>query len=219
MTEKTIKIVIADDHRLIRKGVKALLENQPKYKVVAEAANGKELLEILATLTPDIVLLDVEMPVMNGRQALGAICKSFPGTRVIMLSLHNEKTLMAEFISAGARAYVSKAVSEETLATAILHVHRSGYYFDQDLSMAMLRELQQEKAINPVLEELALSKREIEILKELCHGKTNKQIADSCNITMTTVNFHRVNIYRKTKSHNITDLIRYGIRNGVVNVN
>lgn len=210
---------MAEDHRLVRKAMKSFLEEQPRLKVVAEANNGKELLAILKTEVPDIVLLDIEMPIMNGRQALGIIGKQFPNVKVIMLSLHNEKTLMAEFISMGARAYIPKTANEEVLARAIYMVHRSGFYFDQDLSLAMLRELQNEKTINPLFDEQSLSKRETEILRELCHGKTNKEIADSCNITLTTVNFHRSNIYRKTKSHNITDLLKYGIKNGVIHVN
>ena|SRR6218665_2266453 len=219
MTEKTIKIAMADDHRLVRKALKVLLECQPRLKVVAEASNGKELIEVLKSSSPDIVLLDVEMPIMNGFETLGIICKRFPETKVIMLSLHNEKTMMAELIAIGARAFVSKSAPEELLVKAINNVHTAGYYFDQDLSLAMLRELQNEKTINPLLDELSLSKREMEILKELCHGKTNKQIANSCHITMTTVNFHRANIYRKTKSHNITDLIKYSIKNGMMQVN
>jgi DNA-binding NarL/FixJ family response regulator len=219
MSEKIIKIVLAEDHRLVRKALKTFLEEQFSFKVVAEAGNGKELLETLKRVSTDIVLLDIEMPVMNGKQALSVICKQYPDIKVIMLSLHNEKTLMAEFLSMGARAFISKTASEEALCNAINNVYRLGYYFDQDLSLAMLRELQIEKTINPLMDEQSLSRRETEILKELCHGKTNKEIADCCNITMTTVNFHRTNIYKKTKSHNITDLIKYGIKNGMIPVN
>lgn len=219
MSDKKIQIMMADDHRLVRKALKYFLEDHPKFNVIGEAANGKELLDQLKGNTPDLVLLDVEMPVMNGRETLEILLRRFPETKVIMLSMHNDLTYMAEFIAMGARAYIAKDSDEEVFIQAILSVHRNGHYFDETSSIAMLRGLQSEKSINPLMNELALSRRETEILKELCHGKTNKEIAEICNITLTTVNFHRTNIYKKTKSHNITDLIRYSIKNGMITMN
>ncbi len=216
MPDRKIRIVIAEDHRLVRKGLKNLLEQHPRLCVVGEAADGKELMALLKDSGTDVVLLDIEMPNMNGRQALEIITKRFPDIKVVMLSVHSELMYMIEFVTMGARAYITKGASEETLWKTILAVHKDGHYFDQELSKAMLSSLQNKKSINPLFDELALSKRELEILKELCQGKTNKEIAASLKITMTTVNFHRVNIYRKTKSHNIAELIQYSMKQGLI---
>jgi DNA-binding NarL/FixJ family response regulator len=218
--EKKINLVITDDHPLVRTALKSMLEDYTGIQIIAEAGNGKELLEILKkNIKPDVVLLDIEMPVMGGRETLDLVCKRFPEVKVIMVSMHNEMSYMAGFIAMGARAYVPKSADNETLVRAIRDVHRRGHYFDEAASVAMLRDLQKEKSINPVYDALALSKRETEIMKELCQGKTNKVIAELCNISTATVNFHRANIYRKTRSHNLSDLVKYGIKNGVIDWN
>lgn len=219
MNDKKISIILADDHRLVRKGLKAFLEDHLKLRIIAEAGNGKELLELLEHQRPDIVLLDMEMPVMNGSEALGLISRRFPGTKVILMSLYNEISYMSEFSAMGARAYVPKGSHEDVLIRAILNVYRDGYYFDPASSLKVLKGLRAERSLHPLQGGLALSKRETEILKELCSGKTNREIADICNIAFTTVSFHRSNIYKKTRSHNISDLIRYSIQNGIVDLN
>jgi DNA-binding NarL/FixJ family response regulator len=216
--DKKIRVILTDDHPLVRSAFKLLLEGHLEIQVIAEANNGKELLELLKSVKPDVVLLDIEMPVLGGRETLNIIGKRFPNLKVLMVSMHNEVTYMTGFIAMGARGYVPKSADTEVLIQAVLEVHKQGHYFDQSASVAMLRRLQQEKNINALYDELALSKREVEILQELCYGKTNRAIAETCNISMATVNFHRANIYRKTRSRNISDLMKYGIKNGMIDL-
>ena len=219
MTDKKIKIVIADDHKLVRQALKSLLEEQPKFKVIAEASHGAELLVLLETSRPDIVLLDIEMPVMNGLETMRVIRKRYPNLKVIMLSMHNEVTYMSEYITMGAKAYVPKGSDEETLSKAVYAVHKNNYYFDDETAAAVLKNLQNEKVVDSLIDNLVLSRREVQILKELCLGKTNREIADTLSVTTSTVSFHRANIYKKTQSRNIADLVKYSIRYGVVYVN
>jgi DNA-binding NarL/FixJ family response regulator len=212
----SIKIIVVEDQELMRKSFIALLKEDKHFEVIAEAANGKELLELLKQTTPDIVLLDIEMPVMNGKEALEIINKRFPEVKVIMLSMHAGINFISELMARGARAFIPKDCDPDSLFEAIHTVHSEGYYFDKSISEAVLRGLQREKSINPILEALSLSDREVEILKELCEGKTNKQIAASLKISVSTVDFHRGNVYKKTNSKNIIDLIKYAIKYGLI---
>lgn len=213
-----IRLMLADDHQLVRKAFALMLDEQPDLKVTGQAANGKELLELIKTNQPDIALLDVDMPVMNGRQCLGIICSRFPGVKVIMLSLHKDPSLMNEYMANGACAYLHKDADPNELLTAIHSVYQEGTYFSKDLSNALLNGLRKEKKSNPFFDEPALSNKEMAVLKELCDGKTNQEIADKLHISINTVGFHRNNIYSKTKSHNIAELMKYSIRNGLISV-
>lgn len=202
----------------MRKSFIALLKEDPALEIVGEASNGKELLELLKSTETDIVLLDIEMPIMNGVEALEVINKRFAEIKVVMLSMHAGAVFVSELMARGARAYLPKNCDADTFFEALHIVHNEGYYFDKSVSQAMLRGLQREKAINPLLDELSLSDREVEILKEICDGKTNKQIAELLKISASTVDFHRGNIYKKTKSKNITDLLKYAIKNGIISL-
>lgn len=216
MQKKPIKIIVTEDQELMRKSFIALLKEDRNFKVVGEAAHGKDLLEILKKVTADIILLDIEMPVMNGKEALEIINKRFPEIKVIMLSMHGGPHFISELMARGARAFLLKNCDPDTFFEAIHTVNEEGFYFDKEVSEAMLKGLQREKLINPLLDELSLTDREVEILKEMCEGKTNKQISASLNISINTVDFHRGNVYKKTKSKNIIDLLKYSIKNGLV---
>jgi DNA-binding NarL/FixJ family response regulator len=216
--KNNIKLIIAEDQELMRKSFIALLKEDQDFEIIAEASNGKELLEILKHTTPDVVLLDIEMPVMNGREALEIINKRFPDVKVIMLSMHAGPHFISELMARGARAFLPKNCDPDALFEAIHTVSSEGYYFDKSISEAMLRGLQREKSINPLLEELSLSDRETEILKEICEGKTNRQIAEALNISIGTVDFHRGNIYKKTRSKNLVELLKYAIKNGIISL-
>lgn len=214
--DQSIKIVLAEDQELIRKSLASLLREVPGLSIAGEAANGKVLIELLKTEQADIVLLDFEMPVMNGLEAMEILNKRFPKTKVIMLSQHNEMGLVYELMLLGARAYLPKGCDVDTLVKAIFTVHSFGYYFDEYVSNALLKGSMKSQAVNPLLSEKALSEREMEILQHLCAGLTNKEIAAQLHIAARTVDFHRANIYSKTGSANIADLVRYSIRNGLV---
>lgn len=210
--------MLADDHQLVRKAFTMMLDEQPDLKMIGHAGNGKELLALIKADQPDIVLLDIDMPVMNGRQCLGLIRSKFPDVKVIMLSLHKDPALMSEYIANGASAYLHKDVDMEDLLEAIRSVHKEGSYFSKDLSKALLAGIRKEKKSNPFFDEPVLSDKEIVVLKELCDGKTNQEIADILHVSINTIGFHRNNIYSKTKSHNIAELMKYSIRNGLISI-
>lgn len=210
--------MLADDHQLVRKAFALMLDEEHDLKVTGEASNGKELLELMKEDKPDIVLLDIDMPVMNGRQCLGLICARFPDVKVIMLSLHKDPALMNEYMANGASAYLHKDSDMDDLLQAIRSVYREGTYFSKELSKALLKGIRKERKSNPFFDEPSLSNKEIAVLKELCDGRTNQEIADRLHISINTVGFHRNNIYAKTKSHNIAELMKYSIRNGLINV-
>jgi DNA-binding NarL/FixJ family response regulator len=210
--EKKIGVVVAEDQELMRTALISLLNENKKITVTGEAENGKKVLDLLKNGKTDIVLMDLEMPVMNGRECLGIIRKKFPDVKVVILSMYDEEALVIDLITQGANAYLSKGCSSTVLYEAILTVYKEGAYFDRNVSKAMLSNLLRQKGINPLMDELSLSKRELEVMQELCRGKTNKEIADGFRISSSTIDFHRSNIYKKTKSKNITDLVKYAIR-------
>jgi DNA-binding NarL/FixJ family response regulator len=215
MTEP-ITIIIAEDQKLVRKGLIALIGEIPDFEVIGEANNGRELLELLKTENPDIVLLDIEMPLMNGKEALEQIRRKHPQIKVIMLSMYADSSYMIEFMTLGAAAYLPKGCDVEVLIEAVLTVYAQGSYLDTIVSETLLDTLHNSSKAGRQFDELSLTERETEILKEICKGNTNKQIADHLSITYNTVDFHRGNIYAKTKSRNVTDLVRYAIRNGII---
>jgi two-component system, NarL family, response regulator DegU len=216
---RKIKLVIAEDQDLMRRSFIALLKEDPQFDVVGEAAHGKELIEVLKETEADIVLLDIEMPVMNGMDALEIVGRRFPEVKVIILTMHGGTVFISEMMARGARAFINKSCDAESLFEAIHTVDTDGYFFDKSVSEALLKGLQRERSINPIFGELALSEREIDVLREICEGKTNKQISDRLKVSPSTIDFHKSNIYKKTKSRSILDLLKYAIKNGIININ
>lgn len=216
VTLKEITIVLAEDQKLMREGIKSLLEDEVHLKVIGEAENGRELLDLLKQTQPDIILLDIDMPVMGGKEALEVISKRYPKIKVIMLSMHNDEYIISACMTMGARSYLAKGCDADILIETIEAVNRNGRHFNDSVSKAMLTNLKHEKSIQH--ENVILTPREIEILKALCDGKTNQEIANELHISENTVHFHRTNVYHKTKSQNISDVIKYAIKNGIITI-
>jgi DNA-binding NarL/FixJ family response regulator len=218
--KQKIKIILADDQDLFRETLTLFLKNNQRLEVVAEAANGREVVDQLKRLengpaVPDIILLDVEMPVMDGRTALEIIVKRFPLVKVIMLSAHQDKNLLPEFMSKGARSYLSKNCGSVKLFEAIEKVHIDGFYFDQSISQAMQEALSRSRS-NTYQAEKVFKEKEIEIMKRICKGFTNKQIAVSLSISTSTVDFYKGKIYTKAECHNHVELMRYALKNDLL---
>lgn len=207
--EPRIRIILAEDKALMRKSLIALLKEYPQFEVVGEAVNGKELLELLKKVDTDIVLMDIKMPVMSGTEALKIMQLRFPSVKVIILSVHNDIAYIKDSIALGARGYLAKDCSPEQLMTTIVKIYKNGFYLAEDVSKHLLYD----SVYGGTMYRQALSNRETEVLKELCTGKTEKEIAQKLNISPHTVHFHRVNIYTKTNSHNLADLLKYASEN------
>lgn len=210
--------MLADDHHLARQGFKAYLETTGEFAVSGEASNGIELLRLLRSTLPDVVLLDLEMPELNGLETLGVMARDYPGVRVIILSSHYNEFLMAELMIAGASGYLPKSCLGDELFDTIRRVYEDGYFFNGSVSRQVVGTLISERRIQYLISENILSKREIEVLQQVCNEKQAKEIASILHISESTVEYHKRNLYQKTGTDSIVGLVKYAIRTGVSSV-
>jgi DNA-binding NarL/FixJ family response regulator len=214
-----VRILVADDHEIVRQGLRALLEAQPGWQVVAEAVDGREALDKAKRLRPDVVVLDVSMPNLNGLEATRQIRKALPETEVLILTMHDSEQLVREVLEAGARGYVLKSDAGRELVTAVESVRKSKPYFTSRVSEIVLDGYLhaggRADAFN-VPRTVRLSPREREIVQLLAEGKSNKEVAVALRISVKTAETHRTNLMRKLDLHSISELVRYAIRNKMV---
>lgn len=208
-------IAIADDQVMFRKGLISLLSEFPELKVVIEADNGKDLQEKMKRKKPDVVLLDLEMPVMDGMETMAWLKATHPGIRVIILTMHNEEPIIAHMIENGAHGFLVKNDPIETLMDAIYSVMDTGYYFDDRVSRALLQRLVLGEKVKPNFEKVVLSERETQIIQLICQELTNREIADKLSISVRTVEGHREAILQKLKAKNTVGIVMYAIKNGL----
>jgi len=212
--EREIRLVIADDHEFIRRGIVSLLESHPGCKVVAEANNGESAVEMVKLHAPDIAILDLSMPGMDGLAATREISKEMPKVRVLILTMHKSKQLVREILEAGARGYVMKEDTGRELIKAIESLLDDKLYFTQTISEILLDGFLEKP--QPMRTENLLTKREIEIVSLLSRGKSNKEVATDLNISLRTAETHRANIMNKLQLHSVQDLVRYAVKNKLV---
>jgi len=206
------RILLADDHAVVRQGFKMLLSAQPDMEIVGEAANGREAVESAESLRPDVVVMDVAMPELNGIEATRRLAASAPHTRVIALSMHKDSVYVREILRAGARGYLLKDSGAEDLVSAIRAVAKGESYLSPAVSNAVLDDYRRH-VTNPID---LLTSREREVLQMLAEGKTNKEIAGVLNLSVYTVDAHRGRIMEKLNLHSINDLVRFAVRNGII---
>jgi DNA-binding NarL/FixJ family response regulator len=212
-----VRVLIADDHPLIRSGLRALLEREGEFQVVGEAANGYEAIELAIALKPDIAMLDVSMPRLNGVDAAQHISERLPRTRILLVSMHSDEAYVLRALKSGARGYLLKASPEVDVLRAIRAVAAGNAYFSPEVTKLLVedyvRQLQQRGATDSYD---LLSIREKEILQLLVSGKSNREIADLLHISISTVETHRTNILNKLGLHNLPELILYAVRKGLL---
>jgi two-component system response regulator NreC len=213
-----IRVLIADDHTLVRDGIRALLALVADIKVVGEAANGKEALEKTRELAPDVVLMDLAMPIMSGLEATRRIRKKFPGTKVLALTQYEDREYIVPTIEAGARGFISKTAAFTELASAIQSVHQGKSFLSPVAAAAVVEEYQQKTTEADKDPYGQLTDREREMLKLVAEGYTAREIADMLVITLRTVETHKTNLMNKLDIHNKADLIKYAIRKGIITV-
>jgi DNA-binding NarL/FixJ family response regulator len=211
VSSKKIRVLLADDHTILRRGVRMLLESQPDMEVVGEARNGREALEASRTLAPDVVVMDVSMPEMNGIEGTRQICEEMPAVKVVGLSMHSDAVYVREILRAGARGYLLKDSEDEDLLRAIRSVSRGEAFLSPAVSDAVLADYRKHVA-NPIDQ---LTSREREILTLIADGKSNKEIATALNLSVYTVESHRGSVMEKLNLHNTGDIVRFAIRNGL----
>jgi two-component system, NarL family, response regulator NreC len=214
---KPLRILLADDHTVVRSGLRALLERQNNFEIVGEAQNGRETVSLCASLQPDVVVMDVGMPLLNGIEATKALLKQSPSTGVVILSMHSDESYVMRSLQAGARAYLLKDSAPSDLLSAIEAVSHGKSFFSSAIRHLLaedyVRVLRQKGAVDSY--EL-LTMREREILQLVAEGKTNKEVASSLNISLYTVETHRSNILEKLGIHSPAELILYAVRKGII---
>jgi DNA-binding NarL/FixJ family response regulator len=213
-----MQIVIADDHELVRKGLRTVLENQPDWKVCGEAVNGRQAVELAKKLQPDVIVMDVTMPELNGLEATRQIRKALPKAEVLILTMHESEQLVREVLAAGAHGYILKADTSRLLVSAIEALAQHKPFFTGSVSEVVLSGYLNpgkvaKGATGPVQH---LTAREREIVQLLAEGKTNKEVAVALGVSIKTVDAHRANIMHKLDLHDVTDLVRYAIRNKII---
>jgi DNA-binding NarL/FixJ family response regulator len=214
---KSVTILIADDHAVVRHGLRALLETQPGWKIVAAARTGKEALEKALELRPDVAILDIGMPVLNGLDAGALILKALPSTRVVFLTMHAAEELIEKTVKAGARGYILKSDAERDLIAAVDAILQDKTFFTPAATEVIMDSFRRPHDKKPkLLRTGRLSVRERQIVQLLTEGKANKEVASELNIAVRTVEGHRAKIMAKLRLRSFSDLVRYAVRNKII---
>jgi two-component system response regulator NreC len=214
---KKIRILLADDHTVVRKGLRLLLESQEGFEVIADACDGRETVAFAEQHQPDVVVLDVAMPILNGIEAARQISAKFPNTAIVFLSMHSDEGYVLKALKSGARAYLLKDSAEYDLIAAIKAVCEGKAFFSPAISKMLVEDYvrqMREKDVEDSYE--LLTTREREILQLLAEGKSNKDVATLLHLSLYTVETHRSNIFQKLNLHSSAELILYAIRKGVI---
>ncbi len=210
MTRRT-RILLADDHSVVRRGFAMILSAQTDLEIIGEAGNGREAVELAGQLQPDLVIMDVSMPELNGIEATRRIGDVSPRTRVLVLSMHRDAVYVREILRAGAKGYLVKDADDDALLTAVRAVARGEGYLSPSVADLVLTDYRQH-VTNPID---LLTSREREVLQLIAEGKTNKDIATILSLSIYTVEAHRGRIMEKLDLHSAVDVVRFAIRNGL----
>jgi len=211
------KIVLVDDHDILRDGLKFTLSQLDFAEVIAEARNGKEFLQVMEKAMPDVVLMDIAMPLMDGIEATKEILKKLPDLKIIALTMFGDEAYYFKMIHAGARGFVLKKSGIDELEKAIVAVAEGDNYFSNELLRNIIVNIGNNKLKNVISETpVNLTKRETEILQQVCYGCTNHEIAEKLHISIKTVENHRNSLLSKTNSKNTVSLVMYAIKNKLI---
>lgn len=209
---RNVRILLADDHAVVRQGFRMILASQPDMEIVGEAGDGREVLELAEKLHPDIVVMDVAMPGLNGIEATRRLMSLAPPPRVLALSIHKDAVYVREMLRAGARGYMLKDAIDQDLFAAVRALARGEGYLSPAVSDAVLSDYRKH-VTNPID---LLSSREREVLQMIAEGKTNKEIATILNLSVYTVDAHRGRIMEKLNLHSTPELVLFAVRNGLI---
>lgn len=208
---RDILLIVVDDHRIVLDGLKSLLDDLDDFDCVATADNGQKALDLLKVFEVDVILMDVDMPVMNGMEATRLIKKSLPKVKIISLTQHSERGMVKQLMECGSDGYLLKNIAQDELAAAIRKVHNGENVFSSEVALSLSGKVV-EKNSNGV--DVELTEREIEILILISEGLSSKQVGEKLFISPRTVDTHRTNLMNKLDIHNIAGLIRFALKNG-----
>jgi len=214
----TIKVLLADDHKIVRDGLRTLLEKHADIAVLGEAEDGREALQLAGKLSPDVVVMDIAMPELNGIEATRQILSEHPGIKIVALSMHSDKRFVSEMLKAGASAYLLKDCAFEELITAIRTIMKGKIYLSPGIAGVVLADyIRSDRKSEPSVFS-QLSDREREVLQLMAEGKTTKEVAAHLNVSIKTVETHRTNIMTKLDIHSIAELTKYAVREGLTSL-
>ncbi|MCR6638576.1 MAG: response regulator transcription factor [Sporocytophaga sp.] len=215
-----IKVLLVDDHGIVRDGIKATLSNEKNIKIIGEASNGIEAIEQVKKLTPDVVVMDISMPEMNGIEATSIISDRYPNTKTLILSMHDNEDYILKSIESGASGYLLKDTGKEEFIKAITTISKGDKYFSTPVSSIIaegyLQKIKKGSAPDDDSDSFGLTKREKGILKMIINGNSNREIADSFTISIRTIETHRFNIMKKLKVKNAAELVKLALENKIV---
>jgi len=213
----TVRILLADDHSLLREGLRLLLERQPEFAVVGEAGDGREAVRLAEELHPDVVVMDIAMPELNGIEATLRIVNGLPRTSVLILSMHHDESYVARALKAGARGYLLKDSLKADLLNAVLAVTEGRSFFSPKVSRILQEDYMRKLTGGDVEDSFdLLTDREREILQLVAEGRTNKEVASRLGLSVHTVDTHRGNILQKLNLHSVPELILYAVRKKII---
>ena len=216
----SISVLVAEDHTIVRQGLRSILEKEFNIDVSGEAVDGKEVVEKVCQLNPDIVLMDINMPNLNGIDATRQIKKDFPEVRVIILSMHSSEEYIYQSFKAGASGYLIKQTADTELISAIQMVHRGDYFLNPSISRTLVQDYLEKTELVKSADSLQnLTGREREILQLIAEGVSNRKIAENLYISIKTVESHKANLMEKLDIHSVAELTKYAIRKGITGLN
>lgn len=215
----SFRILIADDHEVVRQGVRSLLVSHPGWQVIAEASDGRDAVEKVSQLHPDVVILDIGMPNLNGLEATRQILRGRPGARVLILTMHESEQVVRDVLEAGARGYILKSDAGRDLVAAVEALQRDKTFFTSKVAEMVYEAYLKREPRSPgetFSTRETLTPREREIVQLLAEGKSTKEVAVVLNVSVKTAETHRSNIMRKVKLHSVGELVLYAVRNNIV---
>ena len=212
-----VRILLADDHGVVRKGLRFILDRQPGIEVVGEAADGREAVRLAEATSPDLVIMDIAMPLLNGIEATSQMLKRNPAIGVIILSMHSDEDYLLSALNAGAKAYLLKESAEDDLLRAIQAVMRGMPFFSPEIARTMLEDyirFLQQRNLQDSYD--LLTEREKEVLQLLAEGKANKEVAAILNVSVYTIDTHRMHLMQKLNLHNTAEIVLYAVRKKII---
>jgi DNA-binding NarL/FixJ family response regulator len=213
-----VKVLLVEDHDIVRQGIKSLLENEEDIVITGEACNGAEALSKAKSTDPDVILMDMNMPVMNGLECTKKLKQEFPGKKILILSMHDHESYLIDMLDAGANGYILKNTNKEELMFAIKKVANDGLYMGPEFTMSMLAKYKAAAGFSSPTRrtDIKISDREMDVLSRIAEGKTNSQIAQELFTSVRTIETRRKNLLEKTGTTNTATLMKFAVINGLV---
>jgi DNA-binding NarL/FixJ family response regulator len=216
--ERKIKVAIADDHNLVRQSFALALATDSSLQVVAQAEHGRQLLDLMDSTDPDVIMLDLQMPVLSGWEVLPILKKDYPHCKVVIVSMFFDTLFIQDLVSKGAHGFLPKNADFETLINAIHEIYDLGYFFSGRINRKLVNELLVAQSIMPTFKEVLLNERELETLRLICEDRLNSEISEKLGVSERTVDRYRTTLYEKTKAKTVAGLVLFALKHNLIKI-